>query len=528
MHRFFNTAGPVDPAKHYALPPLSRLDLAGLEALIAQERYFLLHAPRQSGKTSALLALMDRLNAQARYRTLYVNIETAQTARNDVARGIDAVGQSIADAALIYLGDAGLEAAWREERRETEANRRLTSFLQKWSLADPAHPIVLLLDEVDALVGDTLVSLLRQLRAGYAQRPRAFPQTVLLCGVRDLRDYRIHCADGEILSGGSAFNIKAESLRLADFSRDDIATLYAQYTADTGHAIEAAAIDRVWELTRGQPWLVNALARQALEKARPDRTIAATLDDFETAKEHLILKRETHLDQLVFRLQEERVRRVIEPMLAGDDEGGMYRPDDLEYLIDLGLIRRESSGKIEVANGIYREVIPRELVWAVQSGITPPETPWYVRSDGSLDTNKLLAEFQDFYRRHSEHWLSHWDYKEAGPQLLLQAYLQRVVNGGGRIEREYGLGRRRTDLYLEWVLPQGGKQKVVIEIKLQRGERAAVLKEALPQVLDYADRCAASEAHLLIFDVRAGRPWEAKISRELNHSQGRAVVVWGI
>lgn len=115
--------------------------------------------------------------------------------------------------------------------------------------------MVLLLDEVDSLVGDTLISLLRQIRAGYPDRPRSFPQTALLCGVRDARDYRIHNGDYQVSTGGSVFNIKSELLRLGNFSPGDVAILYAQHTEETGQAFEAGVIDYVFE----QTWLVNAL-----------------------------------------------------------------------------------------------------------------------------------------------------------------------------------------------------------------------------------------------------------------------------
>ena len=63
--RVFNTTGPVFPAKHFSIPPLERLDLDEILRLIRGERYFVLHAPRQTGKTSALLALRDLLNEGA-------------------------------------------------------------------------------------------------------------------------------------------------------------------------------------------------------------------------------------------------------------------------------------------------------------------------------------------------------------------------------------------------------------------------------------------------------------------------------
>ena len=94
----------------------------------------------------------------------------------------------------------------------------LKGLLTRWCLANPT-PLVLLVDEIDSLVGDTLLSVLRQLRAGYQQRPRGFPHSVVLCGVRDIRDYRIRSSTGEVVAGGSPFNVAAKSLRLGDFTR---------------------------------------------------------------------------------------------------------------------------------------------------------------------------------------------------------------------------------------------------------------------------------------------------------------------
>jgi len=89
--RFFNTEGPVRSEDHYYLPPLRRWNLDEILELIERKKYFVLHAPRQTGKITCLLALMDHLNREGRYRTLYANIEGAQTAREDVDRGMAAI-----------------------------------------------------------------------------------------------------------------------------------------------------------------------------------------------------------------------------------------------------------------------------------------------------------------------------------------------------------------------------------------------------------------------------------------------------
>ncbi|MDS4020624.1 MAG: AAA-like domain-containing protein [Candidatus Competibacter sp.] len=391
--RFFNTEGPVVPEDHYSLPPLQRWNLDEILILIEQKKYFLLHAPRQTGKTTCLLALADHLNRGGRYRALYANIETAQAARENVAMAMAGIVQAITAEAVWRLGDTRAEVLAREIVTERAATVMLEQFLTRWCEAAPA-PTVLMLDEVDALVGDTLISLLRQLRAGYPQRPQRFPQTVILCGVRDLRDYRIHSSSEQAaITGGSAFNIKAKSLRLGDFSAAEVAALLQEHTAETGQAFAPAALDRVWTLTLGQPWLVNALAYEACFDMREgrDRSRPITVEMIEQAKENLILRRVTHLDQLADKLREERVRRIIEPMLAGAALGEVAE-DDIQYLIDLGLCRMAAGQGLTIANPIYREVLPRALTFTPEASL-PGIAPTWLNADGALNPEQLLAAF---------------------------------------------------------------------------------------------------------------------------------------
>ncbi|MDJ0837565.1 MAG: AAA family ATPase, partial [Acidobacteriota bacterium] len=186
--KFFNTAGPVIPEKHYCLPPLGRIDLPKIMNLIHQEKFFVLRAPRQTGKTSVLLALMHHINARGQYRCLYVNVEAGQTAREDVRSGMEAVLSQLASHAREYLKDDFIKEHRAAVLAEENANTMLYAMLRAWSV-DNRKPLILLIDEIDALVGDTLVSVLRQLRSGYTQRPESFPQSVVLCGGRVEREY---------------------------------------------------------------------------------------------------------------------------------------------------------------------------------------------------------------------------------------------------------------------------------------------------------------------------------------------------
>ena len=531
MEKFFNTSGPTIPEDHYHLDSLSRLDWPEIQQLIRTKRYFVLHAPRQTGKTSALLAMMQTLNAAGQYACVYANIEGAQAARGDETQGVPAICDAIVDSIELYLGNKDIRTWYDIAKQKSSAQNLLTSLLGHWSQIS-AKPTVLLLDEVDALVGDTLISLLRQIRAGYAQRPEAFPQSIVLCGVRDVRDYRLHQAGGEVITGGSAFNIKAESLRMGNFSQEECIALLQQHTEATGQIFEPSVLDALWLDSQGQPWLVNALAHQMTWKHVParNRTQPITLEQYTAARERLIYGRATHLDQLIDKLREPRVHSVISAMLSGDEELLQINPHDIEYVQDLGLIDVSRTSGIKISNRIYQEVIPRELVWSTQMMISNQEQAWYITPDRHINTPKLLAAFQQFFREHSDHWIEGFNYREAGPQLLIQAFLQRIINGGGRINREYALGRKRTDLLIEWPLNEeqgflGPVQRIVLELKIWRPKRSfdTLLQEGITQTQGYAAQVGADEAHLIIFDRNPERPWDEKIWRK----QVDDLPVWG-
>lgn len=527
--RIFNTTGPVRANEHYTLPPLERFDLDEILFLIEQRKYFVLHAPRQVGKTSYLLALMEYLNSTGDYHCLYINVEAAQAAREDVESAMQLILGQIASRARDFLGDLFPQQIM-SDTLEKYGIGALDEIITLWSIKSE-KPLILLIDEIDALVGDTLISVLRQLRSGYDKRPTRFPQSIVLCGVRDVRDYRIHSSkEKNVITGGSAFNIKVESLRLGNFKQAEVEELYGQHTAETGQEFTPNALSLIWELTEGQPWLVNALGYEVCFRTKEVRQNRETItaEIIHRAKEAIIHRRVTHLDQLTDKLQEERVRSVIELILSGQTQAeNLLKLDDVQYVEELGLITTHQ--QLRIANKIYQEVIPRELTYTTQLTITH-QTQWYIASDGRIDVDKLMAEFQIFFRKNSEHWLERFDYKEAGPQLLLQAFLQRIINGGGRIEREYGLGRGRTDLLIIWPYgDQGAVQQVVIETKLRHGHLdKVVIPEGLAQTWAYMDRCDAENGHLVIFDRNKNRSWEEKIFRHVKNHNDTEIIVWGM
>ena len=533
MERFFNTAGPQKLDINYSIDPLSRFDLDEMLSLIRQQRYFVLHAPRQTGKTSCLLALRDYLNGQGDYIAVYANVEGGQASRNDVQSVVKSTVDTLArECRRIVKSNVPNEI--RDSVQNEGRDAMLSTYLSLLSEAFD-KPLVLFIDEIDALVGDSLVSILRQIRSGYADRPSAFPQSIVLCGVRDVRDYRIVLSNQDIVTGGSAFNIKSESLRLGNFSKEEIRELYMQHTRETGQQWDEACFPMVWQATEGQPWLVNALAHEATYRMKEnrDRSVTITPEMIDRAQERIIYRRDTHIDILIDKLKEPRVKRVIEPILANSEEPdeSLIPSDDVQYVVDMGLIKVERGKPRRIANGIYREIIPRELTWSTQTGLVQ-QPQWYENADGSIDMEKLLTDFQQFFRQNADAWIQKFDYAEAGPQLLLQAFLQRIVNGGGYIDREYGLGRRRTDLLIRKPLTDhygGPVQRIVLELKLKRGDLDKLIEKGLEQTWQYMDTAGSvDEGHLIVFDRTQQLPWEERIWKRQCEYNGHPIMVWGM
>jgi hypothetical protein len=517
----FNTTGPCLPGEHYMLPPERRLGRV-LE-LIDDGKYFTLHSGRQTGKTTCAFWLVEHLNASGRCRAAWADLQTARE-QPDLDRALPVILSELDRASARDLPSLVRPTSDEVRALLTIPERAVLGYLSMLS-ARSDLPLVLLFDEADGLVGPAMVSFLAQLRAGYLDRSREpFPSSIALIGLRPVRDYALSTAEGRTVSWlgtTSPFNVSAEAATLGPFTRDEVAELLTQHTRVTGQRFEPAAAARIFDLGAGHPWLTNAMADQIVARDVTDRAIPITAAQVDAAKQTIIRERRTHIDSLVARLREPRVQKILAPMIAGQVTGGDVLDDDVAYVVGLGLLTEEND-RLVIANPIYREVIPRALVHVQQLQLAQ-ETAWYVRSDGSLDVDKLLRGFQDFWRRDGHLAAEGFGYREAGPHLMLMAFLQRVVNGGGSIEREYGLGRRALDLMIHW---RGARH--AIEVKLRRQDNETETEaDALDQVAGYLDIAGLDEGSLVMFDLRREASWQNKITvRDVTHA-GRWIRIFG-
>ena len=508
--RFFNTTGPCNPCDHYMLPPADRLVGAQLHRYIRDSLYWVLHAPRQTGKTTFLQSWAREINGDGEAVACYVSVEACQGMSNR-AEAMITINKSICASAK----NQGLPVP---ELPFDQTEFLLYRTMQKWAELVAPKPLVVLIDEADVLEGDPLIGFLRQLRNGFAQRGAGkFPVSIALVGMRDLKDYITAAKGGVAPNPGSPFNIKEDSATISNFTRDNVESLFAQRTRETGQAIRDDALDYVYEQSRGQPWIVNSLFKRATMRVLDEASAeTVTLAHVKEAREQMVLARETHLDALGVRLRDPKIKYVIESILVGNSDPSIGRTNpDVELAIDLGLIKWESATGFTVSNPIYEEILTRHLNSGYHDNLPPPSSWQWQNKDGTLDMDSLIREFQHFWRRNSEVWEQKSDYTEAFPHLLLMAFLQRILNGGGHLEREAAAGRGRMDLFLEY---KG--DKFIIEIKLVHSwdSPSEVREEGLRQIAMYRDRTAPdAPSYLMIFDRRSKsreKPWDERLAWE--------------
>ena len=500
------------------LPALDRLP--EVKQLVEDEEYFVIHAPRQTGKTTALQALAREINAKGEMVALYCTLETLQGA-TDPEKANAAIAGLLVDNYESTLADVCASPFIRESTPEYDSRVIVVRSALRSLCRRAGKPLVVFFDEADCLFGQVLISFLRQLRDGYVNRGMVpFPASIALVGMLDVRDYKAQIRpDGESLGQISPFNIITEDISLRNFNESEIAALYSQHTDETGQPFEADVAAKVWELTRGQPWLVNALARECVEKIHGRRYgEPITAEDVETAKETIIRQQGTHIDSLMERLREPRVRRVVEPVILGEDRQVSITDEDHRYVTDLGLLREEK-GALVPSNRMYAEIIGRQLTRDQQSRmqLSVPDVPW-ATPDG-LDMAGLMSAFQSFWRENSGADHDMCGYKEATPHLMLMAFLQRVVNGGGRITREMAAGSKRLDLCVEF---RG--HRYAVEVKLRKRFNS----DSYSQLAGYLGTLGLAEGWLAVFDTDSDKSWNEKLYNRNETFAGKTIHVVGL
>jgi len=514
MDKFFNTAGPCRTELHYMIDPMTRVN--GVFKLIDSHQYFSIYGPRQTGKTTCLYALMEELNQQGRYTALAVNIQVAASGR-DSHEAMRMIAAAIYRQSTLHL----IEPEWPIEISEQDTKfDNLQDYLGDWARHN-RKPIVLLLDEVDALSEQYFVALMRQIRAGFEGRPRGFPQSIGLIGLRDVQDYS-YSTQRPITTTDSPgvetpFNVKSGSLSINNFSSEEMDDLLYQHAQATGQEFPEEVREHIFDLTQGQPWLINAIADLIISSILGNDYYEDITYKHLTRAQHLLLeRRETHIDNVLKKLREPPIKLVIEAIINGEAPDFTQFKDALSYARSMGIVTRIPP--VHFANPIYQELALKTMcsvfTESLPTDLVNIEHYW---RENNINITALLEEFQIFYRRFAEVWIGRYEFKEAGRQLLFVAFLMRLTQGCAEFEWDMALGHAHCSVIMNY---QGQRTAFVMKLRHDNYSR----EEGLNQTVRYLKHMNLERGYLLLFDMF----WEDQVYQEEVEHEHKRVILLGM
>jgi hypothetical protein len=503
--RVFEKSGLVIPAMSYYVPleNVVNTDKQDIKTMVDRGRYFSIFAPRQSGKTTFLEGMCDRLHTDSIYVAIILSFEDCTALKK-------AEFYSLIEKELYYRLINRLKEIKCERIEEVQQflnQHRLTNhislrlFFEELNRILQFKKIVIFIDEFDGIplkeLGNFLTAL-RKLYLAYKKIDRKALYSVGLVGIRNITKL--------VVGGVSPFNI-ADQVTLPSFSLANIRDLYAQYTAETDQPFTEAAVQKVHEETAGQPWLVNRLGTILTMDIKPGTVESIDEHDVEKAIRALLKEKNDHFDNL-----REKAKLYKETFVEIVFDHVEYDPDDEDHgwLEQYGLVKNIGDYAV-VANNIYKARYLKTFFKEVQAGedISPQE---YGLPGNKLDMKRVLLNFDRYISRIGVRafYAGKKPYEKTG-QFLLTAWLYPLVKGEeGELHYEVASGLGRMDVLLTY---KGNRY--IIETKVNdKGDVSWVIEEGVRQLSGkYLASEGADEGYLVVFDTRTpvGATCEPKI-----------------
>lgn len=468
----FNTTGPNIPNEHYTLPRKALVE-KGLE-MVRGNRYFTIWAPRQTGKSTYFGLMLDDLKKEA-YQIIQLNFENY---KEETLHGL----MSTLREALQQIG---------LNPPEFDSFGRFSNFLNR--VRD--RRLVMIIDEIEGLNPDLLGQFLHTIRALYHSRDTNCLKSTILVGVSNIV--------GVAEDNASPFNI-AEELPLPYFTPEEVQNLLTQHTTETGQVFAPAVIDKIYEITAGQPGLVNGFANQ-LVKRHPHKS-PLTLEEYLEVEEWYATEAiDKHIANILNKAQE--YRPFVESMLFSEGEIP-FRIDReaIKVLYTNGIVRKGARGFVEFWVPLYRKRLYDAFYPYTNGEATKISASFntftFFNEAGELDIAKLINHYKAYVAKRGfkvfleKNKKGQLTIKEAGLIYSFETFLAAfITEAEGRSYREANAGLGKSDLivYLNGHEYLFETKKYYSPGKFSKGKR---------QLAHYARGLGLDKAVYLVFTPR--------------------------
>jgi len=472
--REFNTSGPCNPVLHYTV--MREALMAEALENVKKGRFFTLFAPRQAGKTTFFKLLLNQLDKEGDYLTVWLSFENFEAASKEEFYQ-----------ALNHELHRGLSKHEIQSGLTIHNSISLSHFFEKPS--NQSKPIVLVIDEFEGIPDCVLSEVMHTFRKIYHQREDHCLHSLLLVGVSTIAQL--------VLGSASPFNI-TEELELTYFTVEEVSWLIEQYVTESAQPFEKAVINAIYENTNGQPGLVCALCSYLVEKLVTDRCRAVTMEHYYQAQQHFLTKR---FDKNIINIvQKAREKKPFMLRLLFNDEPLPFTVDepDIAWLYANGVVDNRD-GYVDILVPLYakrlinafRPLINGETQYYINS---PSETiNKYLTPTGELNVNQLLTEYRAYVRRRGFRAFDTEHLKEGAWHYSLDGFIYFFIQRlGGQTYVQVPSGRGRTDILIRY---QG--QSNVIETKVYSD--ATYFKRGKGQLAEYLKSEQLEEGYYVVF-----------------------------
>lgn len=439
MQRYFNTSGPNNPKQHYTLMRKALVE-KGLD-MVEKDRYFTIWAPRQSGKSTYFRLLTDKLLKQG-YKVCHINIENFQNATE------------------LFLCHFICQEISRNWQVSISATNLSEFYGQINNLV--GNRCVFIIDEIEGLNPSILGQFLHTIRNLYHSRTQHALKSVILVGVSNIT--------GIVENNASPFNI-ADSFNLPYFTKNELYELFAQHEAETGQLFAAEVKEKIYEITAGQPGLINGFGLQLTEN-NPDKKELDYEDYLKVEDWYLHQAIDKNVANIINKAKQRK--NFIESLLFLEKKKTFeIDNEDIRYLYVNGVVKRDDEGNVEFWVPLYKKRLLQYFYpymngesEKIQGNINIED---YFLQDGQLNLDKIMRGYQEYAARRGFRYFIEKDennkpkgLREAALMYSFETYIQsflQVLEGKSYLEAHTALGR--SDLIINI---RG--QEVVIEGKI--------------------------------------------------------------
>jgi hypothetical protein len=419
--RYFNTSGPNIRAEHYTLERPA-LVVKGLD-LVHKKRYFTIWAPRQTGKSTYFRFLAEALEKEG-YLVCHINFENYAKA---------AFPSFMERLALSLEEDFGLELK----------NLDLPQIFHKIEQAKDKK-FVLIIDEVEGINSDYFGQFLHTIRNAYHSRDKHGLHAVIFVGVSNIT--------GVVQDNASPFNI-SDSLEVDYFTKEEVFELFAQHETATGQLFETTVKEKIYDITAGQPGLVNGFGHRLLE-VFGDKRVINYLDYLEVEHWYLFKALDKNVANVINKAKNHQ--KFLEQLLFLEQEIPFdIDKEHIRYFYVNGLIKDNKEGNIRFWVPLYKKRL-QKYFYPLMNGEAQQlrANMWlekYLTADKKLDIDKIIKEYQAYAKKRGFRYFIENDengdpkgLREAALIYSFETYIQAflsAVEGKSYLEPHVALGR---------------------------------------------------------------------------------------